>query len=285
MDYLCQWLVIQLLDKLAIQLMAKNWALASDLGDLFNGGGGAGITYGNGLFVAVGRNSSTGQIGYSADGTNWTIASDIGDLFSGGNGIGYAVVYSINTPTPPPPPPPPPPLPTSNICFLAGTPITTDQGDIAIDQIDTAYHTIDNKRILDITQTVSIEKFLVRFPQNCLGDNCPSADTIMTKDHKVMYEDKLYPAYKFLNFSPLIKRVKYTGEILYNVLQEKHELMRVNNLVCETLHPDNLIAKIYKNRFSDDYNERVIHIMNESLNKRKLYEYKSIINRIHSETC
>ena len=104
----------------------------------------------------------------------------------------------------------------------------------------------------------------------------------MTKEHKVFYQDKLVPAYKFLNVSGEIKRVKYNGETLYNVLMEKHEVMNVNNLICETLHPDNLIAKIYKNRFTDEYNDRIIYIMNDSIERRKYYEYKTIVNRIHT---
>jgi sulfur relay (sulfurtransferase) DsrF/TusC family protein len=99
-----------------------------------------------------------------------------------------------------------------------------------------------------------------------------------------LYKGKMYSAYKFLNISSQVKRVKYSGETVYNVLMENYGTMSVNNLICETLHPDNLIAKIYRNRFTDDYNERVIYIMNDSLEKRKYYEYKSIINRIHSAT-
>jgi sulfur relay (sulfurtransferase) DsrF/TusC family protein len=104
----------------------------------------------------------------------------------------------------------------------------------------------------------------------------------MTKEHKVMYKGKMVQAYKFLNISSEVKRVKYSGETDYNVLQEQYGTMIVNNLICETLHPDNLIAKIYRNRFTDEYNDRVIYIMNESLEKRKYYEYKTIVNRIHT---
>jgi hypothetical protein len=144
------------------------------------------------------------------------------------------------------------------------------------------YHTIGQKRILDITQTTTLDRYLVKFYKDCLGPNLPSVDTLMTKEHKILYTDKLVPAYKFLNISPQVKRVKYNGEILYNVLMETHELMNVNNLICETLHPDNLIAKIYKNRFTDEYNDRIIYIMNDSIERRKYYEYKTIVNRIHT---
>jgi hypothetical protein len=92
------------------------------------------------------------------------------------------------------------------------------------------------------------------------------------------------PAYKFLSISSDVKRVKNNGETVYNVLMENHETMSINNLICETLHPDNLIAKIYRNRFTDEYNDRIIYIMNDSLERKKFYEYKTIVNRIHTET-
>ena len=44
--------------------------------------------------------------------------------------------------------------------------------------------------------------------------------------------------------------MEYTGEVLYNVLMEKHDTMKVNNLICETLNPKTSIAQLYK-AFSD----------------------------------
>ena len=41
-----------------------------------------------------------------------------------------------------------------------------------------------------------------------------------------------------------VYKVKYTGEILYNVLMEDYDKMMVNNLICETLHPENTLAKL-----------------------------------------
>ena len=86
--------------------------------------------------------------------------------------------------------------------------------------------------------------------------------------------------YKFMNISSDVKKYKYNGEILYNVLMEEHETMNVNNLICETLHKDNIIAKLYRSRFTDYHNDNVIITMNESLQKRNLYGYKTMINRM-----
>ena len=43
-----------------------------------------------------------------------------------------------------------------------------------------------------------------------------------------------------------IYRVKYNGEPLYNVLMEDYSMMVVNNLICETLHPEHTTALLYK---------------------------------------
>ena len=49
------------------------------------------------------------------------------------------------------PPFPPPPTPIVPICFPAGTPVTTDQGEIKIELIDPNLHTIFNKKIIENT--------------------------------------------------------------------------------------------------------------------------------------
>ena len=138
-------------------------------------------------------------------------------------------------------------VPISNICFPAGTPIQTDQGIISIEKIDTSIHTINGMDIQHITQTVTLDKYLISFGKNSIGRNIPSKTTIMSKDHQIEFEGKLVPAFRFLDFSREVKKVKYNGEILYNVLLDTYSKMNINNLMCETLHPDNRIAKLYNN--------------------------------------
>ena len=133
----------------------------------------------------------------------------------------------------------------SNVCFPAGTPITTDQGDIAIEKINLDIHTIRNKKIIDITKTVTTSDFLICFEKHSLGNNIPSIKTIMTKDHEILFGGKMRRAIDFIDNYENVHKVKYSGEPLYNVLLEKHDKMMVNNLICETLNPENPIAKVY----------------------------------------
>ena len=130
------------------------------------------------------------------------------------------------------------------ICLPAGTPILTDQGLLAIEKIDIKKHTINHKRIVAITTTISPEKHLVCFEANSMGINCPTQRTLMTPGHEVLYKGKLVQAKHFVGRLTGVHTVPYNGkDVLYNVLQEQHGLMRVNNMVLETLHPENKVAK------------------------------------------
>jgi uncharacterized delta-60 repeat protein len=131
------------------------------------------------------------------------------------------------------------------ICLPAGTPILTDQGLVAIEKIDTKKHTIAHKRIVAITTTITPEKHLVCFEANSMGINCPTQRTLMTPGHEVLYKGKLVQAKHFVGRVEGVHTVPYNGkDVLYNVLQEQHGLMRVNNMVLETLHPENKVARI-----------------------------------------
>jgi hypothetical protein len=138
------------------------------------------------------------------------------------------------------------PIPIGNICFPVGTPIKTNQGEISIEKINPEIHTIRNKPIVGITKTIyASDKYLVCFEKDSLGNNIPSQKTIMSKNHKIFYSGKMIEAYKFIGLNDKIKKLKYNGEILYNVLMEEYDKMIVNNLICETLHPENDMAKLY----------------------------------------
>ena len=143
----------------------------------------------------------------------------------------------------------------SDACFPAGTPVQTDQGIIPIETILPNIHTIGAKKIIEITKTISLENYLICFEKNSLGSNIPSNKTIVSKNHKLFYKNKMIPAECFVGKKNHVHKVKYDGKPLYNVLMENYEKMIVNNLVCETLHPENQIAKLYKLFKNGDINE------------------------------
>ncbi len=140
------------------------------------------------------------------------------------------------------------------ICLVAGTPIGTDQGSVPIETIEAGKHTINNKRIVAITRSITPEAYLVCFEAGSLGTNVPNKRTIMTPGHSVLYKGKLVTADKFVGGVKGVNRVAYNGkDVLYNVLMEQHSVMEVNGMVLETLHPGNKVAR------------RIIRIMNNTL--------------------
>lgn len=150
----------------------------------------------------------------------------------------------------------------SNECFPYNTPITTDQGNIPIEKIDPIIHTINNKPIKFITKTITTDTFLVSFEKNAVDINYPSNDTIISKHHKIFYKGKMIEAFKFIGHFQNVKKIDYNGEILYNVLMKQYGTMIVNNLICETLHPNNIIAKIYRSSLTQDHKNILITTLN-----------------------
>jgi hypothetical protein len=135
---------------------------------------------------------------------------------------------------------------SSETCFPGDTPILTDQGIIAISKINPDIHTIRSNPIISVTKTVSKEKYLICFGKDALYKNIPSQDTIMSQNHRIFYKGQMIKANDFLYKFENVKRVKYNGEFLYNILLEIHDKMEVNNLICETLKPTCDIAILYK---------------------------------------
>jgi len=171
-------------------------------------------------------------------------------------------------------------IPISNICFPGNTPIMTDQGIINICDLNPSINTIKNNKIVAITQTTGIDDYLVSFAKDCFGLTYPNKETIMTGDHKLFYKGKMIEAKKFIGRFENVKKVNYDGNILYNILMEKHAKVNVNNLKCETLHPLNIIARLYKSTITDDYKNKIINMINYSIKNKDLKSYKKIISTI-----
>jgi hypothetical protein len=170
------------------------------------------------------------------------------DLSYGNYIENFTMIWSA----PPPPPPTPTPVPVvptptpvpvvpapvGYICFSGETVVTTDQGDIQIKDIEPDFHTINHKRIVAITKTISTDDELVCIPKNSYYNE---NDITVTKNHLVFYQFELIPACKI----PNVRFIPYQGELLYNILMEEYDCVLIDNIYFETLHPDNVIAKLY----------------------------------------
>jgi alpha-tubulin suppressor-like RCC1 family protein len=169
----------------------------------------------------------------------------------------------------------------SNICFPAGTPVLTDQGLIPIDQINIEVNTINQKKIVDIAEIISIEKFLVCFDKDALGLNKPSQKTIMSLEHSLLYQGEMHIAKWFIGKFEGVNLIPYNGETLYNVLMEKHDIIRVNNLKCETLSPCHPVAKFYTKqcKLSPENRDKIVKVLQDCLTRNNMESYNKILQR------
>jgi hypothetical protein len=169
----------------------------------------------------------------------------------------------------------PPPI-TSNICFPAGTPVKTDQGLFPIEKLRPGINTINRNRIDHITRTITTDNYLVCFEKDSLDLNYPIRKTLISKNHKILYKNKMIEAYKFINSFHGVYKVEYNGDILYNVLMDNYSTMDVNNLICETLHPQNAVALLHNSSYSAGDKSKIISMLSESLKNKDSTSYKKI---------
>jgi len=132
----------------------------------------------------------------------------------------------------------------SSICFQRGTQVYSDQGAIEIQKLIPHVHTIYGHSIQAITATYYNDTQLVRIEPHALGPECPSEVTYISKLHKIFYQGRMIPAFRFTN-RPGFSWVPYDGEKLYNVLLFCEGRMNVQGMVCETLDPRNPVAEVF----------------------------------------
>jgi len=171
-------------------------------------------------------------------------------------------------------------IPPASVCFCKGTLINTDKGIIEIDKINPNYITINNKKIIAVTKTIQQKKsYLVCFEKDSICLNYPNKKTIMSKEHKIYYKGKMIEAYKFSLKFKNVYMVEYNKEILYNILMEHHRTVLANNLICETLHPNNLVAKLYNMKTTKNEKNNIVYNLEKfKFNKKKEIRKEEIIN-------
>ena len=87
-------------------------------------------------------------------------------------------------------------------------------------------------------------------------------------------------AHHFVKQFKNVKEIEYNEEILYNVLMEKHDTLKANNLTFETLDPKNIIAKLYTSNFDEKYKDNIVVMINHSIMQKDNRLYQNIINRV-----
>ena len=159
------------------------------------------------------------------------------------------------------------------ICFPAGTPVNTDQGIICIEKLNPSKHTIDGKQIIAITQARPIFEEIVSIKKNALSNNVPSQTTEISKEHMVCYKNIMTKACELVKICDGVDFIPYNGEILYNVLLKEHSLMMINNMKCETLHPENIMAKIYTSKCNKSDKQLLLKQLSNVIKNEDIHGY------------
>jgi len=161
----------------------------------------------------------------------------------------------------------PDPIPVSPICFLAGAIVRTDQGNIPIEELKPDVHTICSKPIVALTKSYTHEDTIVCIEKHSFGQDIPNKLTHISNNHLIMYKNKLIAAKMFVGRTPRITFKNYSGELMYNILMEKHHVVTVNNMKVETLNPSHIVATLYRDKHRpEDKKKLILQITEKSIN-------------------
>jgi hypothetical protein len=151
----------------------------------------------------------------------------------------------------------------SNHCFPAGTLISLDQGDVEIQKIDVATHTIDGKRIVAVIRTTPGQDRMVRFEKDAFAPNVPSQTFECSMAHEIIgTSGRRKIAKKWVN-NDTITYVKNTHWDLYNVLLDKYQTMMVYNVEVDTLNPVRAVAYKARAKIAKEAEEKKLVTDNE----------------------
>jgi len=159
----------------------------------------------------------------------------------------------------------------SNICFNGEAKVLTSEGYMKIREVKNGMK-IQGEEIEEVTRTISKEEEVVLMKKGSIMKNMPKEDTVITKEHKVLYKGRMVEAKELVNGRTIVYE-KNKGETLYNILLSGEGKMVVNGMIVETLSPRNNIAKLYKmlKGYKEEEKGEIIKMYNEERNKKKRY--------------
>ena len=132
----------------------------------------------------------------------------------------------------------------------------------------------------------SADKELVCFEKDAFNTNIPSDTVIVSKNHKIELDGVMTLAIDIFKKKKnnKIYLINKPYEILYNILLEKLSWVNINNLICETLNPNEYNAKMFSNqsKYLPEQREEIINLINKDSKKikNKMLEFDKVLSLI-----
>ena len=124
---------------------------------------------------------------------------------------------------------------SSPYCVSEGTIVTTDQGEVKIEELNKNY-TINGNKILGISKDFYLREEMVLIKKDAISENIPNEDLYITPNHQLTYKGKFVKAKWLVNNLENVEFVKNDkGISVYNILLEKYTIYKANNLRIESL--------------------------------------------------
>ena len=135
------------------------------------------------------------------------------------------------------------------VCYGAGTAILTDRGETAVKSLragDTVMTLVDGahvpqtvkwvgQRDLDLTRHPKREAVApIRITQGALGNNLPKRDLILSPDHCLFIDGRLYPAKLLVNDMTIVRDLDATSVSYHHVELEQHAVMIAEGVAAES---------------------------------------------------
>ena len=172
----------------------------------------------------------------------------IGDLDGDGKADDLAVANSIGTS-----------VSVLIECFLTGTSILTDKGEIAVenlvigDRVVTAEGKLEPVKWIGY-QTVKpnqvkqpLRGYPILIKAGALGNNLPQRDLYVSPDHAMFFEGMLINAGALVNGTSIVKTEPQEAFTYYHVELENHALLLAEGALAESYLPQNEDRLAYEN--------------------------------------
>lgn len=135
-------------------------------------------------------------------------------------------------------------------CFLSGSMIRTQQGDVAVEDIcvadsiiaqvagrDVARKVVWTGRarvFVNTSRSVDSAGYPVRIVSNALADGVPSQDLLITSEHCLLLEDKFIPVRMLVNGASIFYDTSITSYDHYHIETEEHSIITANDVLTES---------------------------------------------------